>query len=398
MARRLDLLSGRVDTHSMPERPLESRVREVRETAGLSQAELARRVGISRQSLVAIEGGRQAPGTAVALKLAAQLRVPVERLFQLATPGLAVRRAAGGRPVGGRGRERVQLGHVAGHWVAHPLDARATRGADAVQTEAEGDRALVEPLTRLEDLRQCALVAGCAPLLGLLDDRLRDAATGPGVRWIGASSGRAVELLATDSVHVAGLHLAQADAPGTNAAFVRDRLPGRAFHLVHLTRWRQGLVVARGNPLGIAEVADLLRPDLRCARRSPDAGATMLLERELAALGVAGSPIEFGAHARDHADVARLVQSSAVDVGVAIEAAALADDLDFVPLAEERFDLVVPGEHLDHLGVRRLLDALHGAAFRAEVECLPGYDLSGLGWSEPIDRVGMEPLEGGASK
>ncbi len=368
----------------MSQRHLENRLRTLREASGLSQGALAERVGISRQSLVAIEAGRQTPGTPVSLRLAEELGVPVEQVFQLVEAGLEARIVLPTGASAASGARRFHLGHVAGHWVAHPLDPRATQGADALALERDGAPARVQPLHPMDALRDQALVAGCAPLLGVLDDRQRRSGRSAGLRWIGASSGRAIELLAEGAVHVAGLHLAAADAPERNAAHVRARMPGRALHLVHLTRWRQGLLVAKGNPRGISGVGDLLRPDVHCARRSADAGATQLLERELASIGADLTELAPGTRARSHADVARLVQSGAVDTGVAIEAAALADDLEFLPLAEERFDLVVPTEHLQHPGVARLFDALNESAFRAEVACVPGYDLSGLGWSESI--------------
>lgn len=368
----------------MTERHLENRLRALREASGLSQAALAERVGLSRQSLVAIEAGRQTPGTPVSLRLAEELGAPVEQIFQLAAPGLEARVMDSDDAALPANGARYHLGLVAGRWVAHPLDARSTQGADALALELREARARVQPLHNLEELRGQALVAGCAPLLGFLEDRQRRSGRSAALRWIGASSGRALELLATDAVHVAGLHLAAADAPEHNAAHVRARMPGRALHLVHLTRWRQGLLVAKGNPRGIAGVEDLLRADVRCARRSADAGATRLLERELNAIGADALGLVPGARARGHADVARLVQSGAVDTGIAIEAAALADDLEFLPLAEERFDLVVPTEHLQHPGVTRLLNTLSESSFRAEVECVPGYDLSGIGWSDTV--------------
>ena len=78
--------------------------------------------------------------------------------------------------------------------------------------------------------------------------------------------------------------------------------------------------------------------------------------------------------ASGHTDVAALVACGAADVGVAIEGVALALGLGFVPLVEERFDLVVPGEVADEPRVARLLETLEDPNFRADAENLPGYD------------------------
>jgi putative molybdopterin biosynthesis protein len=89
--------------------------------------------------------------------------------------------------------------------------------------------------------------------------------------------------------------------------------------------------------------------------------------------------------AEGHAEVARLIRWGAADVGVGIESAALAEGLDFVPLTEERFDLVVPAAFAEKAPVSRLLDALDDPSFRTEVSHLPGYDGSMSGQVTTVD-------------
>jgi molybdate-binding protein len=177
---------------------------------------------------------------------------------------------------------------------------------------------------------------------------------------------------------VAGVHLVDAGGLQANIAAVRARFPHQDMAVVNLTRWRQGLVLAPGNPHGIQAVQDLVQPGLRLARRGEGAGATKLLRAQLP------GPLPDGPSARGHAEVAQLVRVGAADAGVAIEAVALALGLDFLPLAEERFDLVVPTESLAHPAVARLLDALTGRAFRAEAGRMPGYDLGIIGETTPV--------------
>ena len=164
-------------------------------------------------------------------------------------------------------------------------------------------------------------------------------------------------------------------------------VPGQRSTLVNLARWRQGLVVAPGNPLGIEVGPELLRPGLRFAVRDAGAAAQQLLERVLRA--ACDDPdvdlhIE-GTEASDHDEVGRLVRWGVVDAGVAIESTALAEGLDFIPLSEERFDLVVPGSFLDREPVARFLDLIDQPAFRAEAGQLPGYDLSLAGHVATVD-------------
>lgn len=353
---------------------LVSSLRQRRAAAGLSQTELAARVGVSRQALSAIEAGRQIPSTALALHLARALRCVVDDLFRLA--GGPVVEAVLAGPVRGGGR-RVVLGRVDGELVAHPLgdDSRAADGlvlgdplpGEAGAVELVGDPAAVEANV---------LVAGCAPLLGVLAARLGRSHANLRATWIPANSAEALELLARGLVHVAGVHLGDASHdPNAHREAARRALPGQRASLINLARWRQGLVVAPGNPLAIALGTELRRPTLRHVSRERGAGAQRVFARVLAEAGVDAATLA-GPVARDHAELARLIRWGVGDVGVAIEAAALAEGLDFIPLSDERFDLVVAASRLDTPAVARLLALLDRPVFRAEAAGLRGYDLS----------------------
>ena len=154
---------------------------------------------------------------------------------------------------------------------------------------------------------------------------------------------------------------------------VRERFRGRRMLILNLTRWREGFVVAPGNPLGIKEGEDLLAPDLRFAGREEGAGAHRLVRDLLTGVGAGGHRL-VGPQASGHAEVASLVRCGAADVGVAIEGVALAAGLDFVPLMEERFDLVVSASAAEAAPVSKLLSVLDHTTFRTDMDLLPGYD------------------------
>jgi molybdate-binding protein len=254
------------------------------------------------------------------------------------------------------------------------LAADARVAADGIIVRRGSTRtAVVRPLGDSERLRSTVLVAGCAPLLGALAQHAGLARMG-GVRgcWLHATSGRALDLLEARLIHVAGVHLRDASGEG-NVSAVRARFPGRRVLVANLTRWREGLVVPAGNPLGLRSGADLLRPGLRIARREQGSGAHKLLVDLLAVEGI-DSPILAGPFATGHTDVATLVACGAADVGVAIEGVALAAGLGFVPLVEERFDLVVPSDLAAEVTVSRLLETLDDRSFREDAASLPGYD------------------------
>src|SRR5689334_16027730 len=127
----------------------ENGLRSRRERLGLSQVALAAAVGLSRQSLSAIEAGRSQPGVDVALRLAAALECRVEDLFVASERPRVV--AEPGAPIDGG---RVVLAEVAGRWVAHPLVGLALRtAADGIAATSRHGKLEVEPVRSLEEAR-----------------------------------------------------------------------------------------------------------------------------------------------------------------------------------------------------------------------------------------------------
>ncbi len=419
----------------MTDTRLHNSVRRYRRDLRLSQEALGDEVGVSRHAIMAIEAGRQVPSTTLALRLADTFDCAVKDLFRLEpVPELEVhlpppRPAATTAPPAPS--SRVSVGRVGGRWAAHPLPAHATGAADAIVEEGAGgpptapsDRvdtspaaaaggagaaprpsstapprasgsapasgalgfrsARVRPVRDMQQLERNVLVAGCAPLLANLAHRVGEGSGDARATWIPASSHRALDLLAAGMVHIAGLHLSGGVSSQANVEAVRRRFPGQRMLVVNLTRWRQGFVVAARNPLDIRDAADLLRPGVRVVGREPGTGADELFARLLS--GERGRQPEFsGPVAEGHLDVARRVHCGAADTGVAIESAALAWGLGFVPLVEERFDLVIPASIAETPPVSHFLDTLDDPGFRAEAATLPGYDTSISGHASTLE-------------
>lgn len=212
----------------------------------------------------------------------------------------------------------------------------------------------------------------------LLDWAVRQSGCGLALRGGGSLEGLAA--LAAGEAMAAALHLPDPDTGGFNEGAAREALPGRAVVGI-IWAWReQGLVVPPGNPLGLATVADLVRPGLRVAGRQNRAGSHLLLLHLLAEAGIRLGAVGFlpeAAMAED--EVAALVAEGRADAGFGIRAAAAARGLGFVPLARERFDLVMPWRA--HLGpaVQALLGFARDGAFRARAARLGGYDVAACG-------------------
>lgn len=378
-------------------------VRGRRSAAGVRQEDLAARVGLSRQSLSGIEAGRRVPSTAVALRLAQELGCKVEDLFWTTGASAPVQtsvevsdgasldpaRSAGGGHQSGE--SRAVLASVADRWVAHRLS-----GADSAAFQTAGD-ALLAPASRptprrqtnhktgpvtararwLSDprrARETLLCAGCAPAFGMLAARANASRADRGrFVWLDRSSDAALELLARQQVHVAGAHLFDEARGEFNEPFVRRRLPARAMLLFTLARWESGLAVAAGNPRQIRGVRDLARPDVTFARRQSGAAAQELIERLLRHEGIPEHCLDAAPIAQSHHEVARLVALGVADAGLTLRAIALAQGLHFVPLAEERFDLVIEKSFAADPRAVHLLDTACGITFRRELEALGGH-------------------------
>lgn len=176
--------------------------------------------------------------------------------------------------------------------------------------------------------------------------------------------------------NIATSHLVQEDGEEYNfrpAQEVLQELPA----VVNFCRRRQGLIVAKGNPLGIESVGDFGRPGLRMVNRPEGTGTRVLLDRELEKACLAGVHVEgYTRELGRHLDVGLEVLAGRADVGPAIAAVASMLDLDFIPLRWERFDLLVPKDRFFDQGVQLFLGAVNQQHLEALAEGLSGYDLS----------------------
>jgi molybdopterin molybdotransferase/putative molybdopterin biosynthesis protein len=177
--------------------------------------------------------------------------------------------------------------------------------------------------------------------------------------------------------HLAGCHLM--DSGGEyNRSFVRSLFPDRAVHLVTLAHRAQGLMLAAGNPKRIRALADLTRQDLRFLNRNPGSGTRLWLDRQLAELHLAASDIHgYETAANTHTACARAIASGEADAALGLQASAAAHGLAFVPLFQERYDLVVPHEQLPVVGP--VMDRISQGDFRRWAESLTGYEMAHAG-------------------
>jgi molybdate-binding protein len=227
----------------------------------------------------------------------------------------------------------------------------------------------VIPVRPIGPPRPTLVVAGCDPALPLLETPLALLDPSVAFAWWPCGNGEALRLAAAGLVHAAGVH--QSD-PAEDT-----EIPGGA-ETVGFTAWREGLVIRPGTTArGLADVARL---GLRLVNREPGAQARTLLDRERLRLRLDPAELPgYDSQAAGHLQVAAAISGGLADAGVSSEPAALAYGLDFIPLATERFNLVLPAKHAASREVQGLLKVLTSPWLLAQLASIPGYDASTCG-------------------
>lgn len=373
---------------------------QLRQAKGLSRVELAAQAGITRQAVHAIETNQYLPTTAVALRLAQALGCRVEDLFRLLP------------------QEEV----VEGEWFTASAPMQAPRNAMRVKVARVGARFIVRPVAELGEVMNYAVpadglvlplpasrrsprsqhpsrtvqvrllrnrrvieqeiaVAGCDPSVFLAGDYLRRQKEDCTVVGWTLGSAAAIDALKRGEVHMAGVHVVDAQSGESNLPYLRRHLKGNEYLVVTFAVWEEGLLVAPGNPKSVRGVEDFARTDISLINREAGAGARLLLDQKLTSAGIApGTVLGYDRIGRSHFQVARTIAEGHADVAVGVRAAANLFGLEFLPLQRARYDFVVPKAHLaDHPGIEAFLNILVSRSFRAEIDALGGYDMTETG-------------------
>lgn len=170
---------------------------------------------------------------------------------------------------------------------------------------------------------------------------------------------------------ISGAHLLDKNGE-YNAPFVRHLFPDRLMDLVTLAYRTQGLILAAGNPKGVRNAADLTQTGLRFINRNPGSGTRLWLDTELERLDISPESIDGYEHVvNTHTECARAIAGGQADAALGLQASALQFNLDFIPLFEERYDLVLPREQ--EASLAPLLDYIQTNTFRQTISTLTGY-------------------------
>lgn len=218
------------------------------------------------------------------------------------------------------------------------------------------------------------------PAVSLIAGHFADIVPGAAVHVTFSGSLGGLIALAAGEADIAGSHLWDETCDCYNVPFVERLLPGRRVALLTLAHRCQGLLVAAGNPTEVAGIADLARPGLHFVNRQRGAGTRVWLDAQLRRAGIEGQTIlGYDHEALTHSDVARLVAEGQADAGLGVETAALEYGLGFIPLATERYDLVMLADTWQSEPAQKLASWLASTEGRAAIAELGGYDTRSSG-------------------
>jgi len=223
------------------------------------------------------------------------------------------------------------------------------------------------------------IICGQDLILDVLSNYMRQSGVHALRSFIGSYDG--LISLYRKMVNVTATHMWDSDSDTYNVEYVRRLVPGIPAVVVHLTCRMQGFYVQKGNPREIREWEDFGRDDIVMINREKGAGSRVLLDENLKLLGIrSGSIRGYEKEISSHLGVASAVGRGEADVGVGIEKIARqVDNVSFIPMKKERYDLVFRKDDNNSHEIQTLMKVLHTDIFRSEFSNIGGYDISEMG-------------------
>ncbi|MFV9510082.1 molybdopterin biosynthesis protein [Tepidibacillus sp. LV47] len=288
---------------------------------------------------------------------------------------------------------RLNIGKVNGQYVANPLTRSAGVTMSMVRADGllripihsqgyeQGEEVEVELYKPLEQIDRTIVFAGSHDLtLDLLASAVKrvDAKYSLSSAHVGSLAG--ILAIRKEESHVAGTHLFDEKTGEYNIPFIKQYIGNQEVVLVNLVYRQQGWIVQKGNPKGIHSIEDLTKKEVRYINRQRGAGTRILFDYLLKQAGI--TPEQIYGYTREdfsHLSLAAAIKGSNADVGLGIYSAAKVLDLDFIPVAEERYDLLMTKEFYQSELGQLLMQVITSESFKNEVESMGGYSCRDTG-------------------
>lgn len=298
----------------------------------------------------------------------------------------------GRRIVSGMGAEdfvRMNIGYVNGQFVANPLTRAAGVTMSYVRADGllivppevigyeQGEMAEIELLRPLEEIKNAIVFSGSHDLtIDLLSSELKRVRTDVKIVSSHVGSMAGIMAIRKGEAHVAGIHLLDPESREYNISYVKRLLAGQDVVLYPFLKRKQGWILPKGNPLEIASVGDLVRTGASFVNRQKGAGTRILFDLLLDEAGLESDAVTgYDREMFSHLAVAAEVNGDVNSVGLGIYPAAKAMGLEFVPVADEEYDLLMTRAFYDGEQGRLLREIIHSVAFKERVEKIGGYQV-----------------------
>ena len=288
---------------------------------------------------------------------------------------------------------RVKLGNIGGRIMAYPLP----RGAGLITSLVEADGIICIPSLKegldieeevnaelwkdLVTIMNNIIITGSHDLiLDILRNELQENFSDYRLVSFNVGSMGGLMALKQNRTHLATAHLLDPESGEYNFPYLKKMLPQKELIVVNLAYREQGIMVKKGNLKNIKELNDLTRENIKFINRQKGSGTRILLDYLLKKRGI--NPFNINGYFQEeftHLMVASAVATGNVDAGLGILSAAKAFYLDFIPVAKERYDIIIPKEWYTSLRIQKLLSIIRSEKFKKKVLSLGGYDLSQCG-------------------
>ncbi len=300
---------------------------------------------------------------------------------------------------------RLSVGRIDDAYVATPLSRGAgmittmtrAQGITRISQDLEGlamDKTIrVQLLKPKKELERVLVIVGSHDnTIDLLANELMGIENPVHLASTHVGSMGGITAVKTRSAHIAGMHLFDPEKNDYNFPFLEKYAPGLKYRLINLAVRHQGFIVPAGNPENIRTVHDIARKDITFVNRQRGAGTRILLDHHLQQAGISPSSVNgYDNEEFTHMSVAVNVLSGSASCGLGIMAAARALNLDFVPLARERYDLLIPDYCFDDPKVQILLNMVLTSRVREKISAMGGYEVELTGKEmQPGQGIGKE--------
>lgn len=291
---------------------------------------------------------------------------------------------------------RMTIGYVNGEYIANPLTRQAGVTMSLVKADGllvvppdqlgyeQGDEVDIELLRAVEEINSAIVFNGSHDLtIDILSSFLRKESTGAKIISSHVGSMAGIMAIRKGEAHIAGIHLLDPETKEYNRSYVQRFLAGQEVVLYPFLKRKQGWLLPEGNPLGIQSVLDIIRSGAMYVNRQKGAGTRILFDLLLKESDI--PPEQVTGYDREmfsHLSVAAEVKGSSSAVGLGIYPAAKAMGLDFFPVADEDYDLLMTKSFYESEQGQKLVQIIQSEEFKARVEAIGGYSV--VANAEPI--------------